>query len=115
MSISILKKKCLNQNCHASRKVSKYYFNPWMSNNEDVHTNKKYSPCFLMPVDLVLFMIITFTSNANSSNISRLKLVKFLNNITHPKQQPWDPLGSQHLFPSPIMKNSKKSIAVNIK
>jgi hypothetical protein len=51
-------------------------------------------------VDLVLLMIIALTSNANFSNISRVKLVKVLDNATHPKQQPWDPLGSQHLFPS---------------
>jgi hypothetical protein len=27
-------------NCHVSIKVSKTYFNPWMSNNGDVHTAK---------------------------------------------------------------------------
>jgi len=45
-------------------------------------------------VDLVLLMIIALTSNANFSNISIVKLVKVLDNATHPKQQPWDPLGS---------------------
>jgi hypothetical protein len=45
-------------------------------------------------VDLVLLMIIALTSNANSSNILRVKLEKVLDNTTHPKQQPWDPLGS---------------------
>lgn len=51
-------------------------------------------------VDLVSLMIIALKSNANSSNISRVKLEKVLDNATHPKRQPWDPLGSQHLFPS---------------
>jgi hypothetical protein len=38
--LDLEEEKYLNQNCHASVNVSKSYFNPWMSNNGDVHTIK---------------------------------------------------------------------------
>jgi hypothetical protein len=67
-------------------------------------------------VDLVLLMIIALTSNANSSNIVRVKLEKVLDNATHPKQQAWDTLRFSTPFSiSPIMKNSRKLIATSIK
>ncbi len=34
------RRKKKNQNCHALIKISKSYFNPWMSNSGDVHTIK---------------------------------------------------------------------------
>jgi hypothetical protein len=49
MFIKILKKKKnLNQNCHALVKISKSYFNLWMSNKGDVHTIESIPPCFLV-------------------------------------------------------------------